>query len=142
MASGLIQFAFVLASGIINIMPNEVGAVENENTIRINIGVGRLAPEPRGLRAGIKLNNLEIFGILERKSEDLLLVSTQIASAVGITVTAQDVEFTTRLPTRDKNSELAKTVIIKFKTVQFRDSLLRAVRKKLLKKAARFLELT
>ncbi|KAL4708827.1 hypothetical protein ACJJTC_019343 [Scirpophaga incertulas] len=26
MASGLIQFAFVLASGIINIMPNEVGA--------------------------------------------------------------------------------------------------------------------
>ncbi|KAL4705984.1 hypothetical protein ACJJTC_004963 [Scirpophaga incertulas] len=27
MASGLIQFAFVLASGIIHIMPNEVGAV-------------------------------------------------------------------------------------------------------------------
>ncbi|KAL4704246.1 hypothetical protein ACJJTC_016264 [Scirpophaga incertulas] len=30
MASGLIQFAFVLASGIINIMPNEVGA-DGEN---------------------------------------------------------------------------------------------------------------
>ncbi|KAL4706488.1 hypothetical protein ACJJTC_015686 [Scirpophaga incertulas] len=32
MASGLIQFAFVLASGIINIMPNEVGAVFRSTT--------------------------------------------------------------------------------------------------------------
>ncbi|KAL4711179.1 hypothetical protein ACJJTC_015288 [Scirpophaga incertulas] len=32
MASGLIQFAFVLASGIINIMPNEVGAGQKQRS--------------------------------------------------------------------------------------------------------------
>ncbi|KAL4703123.1 hypothetical protein ACJJTC_000182 [Scirpophaga incertulas] len=77
-----------------------------------------------------RLNNLEIFGVPERKSEDLLLITSQIASAVGVTITAQDVEFATRLPTRAKNSGLPKTVIIKFKTVQLRDSLLSAARKK------------
>ncbi|KAL4710052.1 hypothetical protein ACJJTC_011637 [Scirpophaga incertulas] len=57
-------------------------------------------------------------------------ISKRIASSVGVTITAQDVEFATRLPTRAKNSGLPKTVIIKFKTVQLRVSLLSAARKK------------
>ncbi|KAL4702631.1 hypothetical protein ACJJTC_001471 [Scirpophaga incertulas] len=42
MASGLIQFAFVLASGIINIMPNEVGAVE-ERPWHVDVWAARVA---------------------------------------------------------------------------------------------------
>ncbi|KAL4702364.1 hypothetical protein ACJJTC_004672 [Scirpophaga incertulas] len=113
-------------------LKTKLTTIENENT-----NLKSKLSELEGLQQSVgeveqraRLNNLEIFGVPERKSEDLLLITSQIASAVGVTITAQDVEFATRLPTRAKNSGLPKTVIVKFKTVQLRDSLLSAARKK------------
>ncbi|KAL4704661.1 hypothetical protein ACJJTC_013445 [Scirpophaga incertulas] len=60
-----------------------------------------------------KLSELE--GLQQSVGE----VEQRIASAVGVTITAQDVEFATRLPTRPKNSGLPGL-----------DSLLSAARKK------------
>lgn len=76
-----------------------------------------------------RLHNLEIFGIPEQKTEDLAALVLKIAVAVGVTVTVDDLEFVTRVPSRIRTPGLPKTVVARFKSLKLRDALLSAARK-------------
>ncbi|KAL4703232.1 hypothetical protein ACJJTC_013999 [Scirpophaga incertulas] len=66
-------------------LKTKLTTIENENA-----NLKSKLSELEGLQQSVgeveqraRLNNLEIFGVPERKSEDLLLITSQIASAVG-----------------------------------------------------------
>lgn len=77
-----------------------------------------------------RLNNLEIFGLPKQKTENLVSITCKIATKLGVPLTGEDIDYSTRIPSRIKNNGLPKTVIIRFKSIQLRDSLLSAARKK------------
>ncbi|KAL4704875.1 hypothetical protein ACJJTC_019453 [Scirpophaga incertulas] len=64
MASGLIQFAFVLASGIINIMPNEVGAGQLVcNTTMVVMTPSPIQTRPAvAVAVAVSWNDLRVLG--------------------------------------------------------------------------------
>ncbi|KAI5637423.1 hypothetical protein NE865_09854 [Phthorimaea operculella] len=76
-----------------------------------------------------RLNNLEIFGVPERKTEDLFTIMLSVGQAVGVPMAKEDLEFVTRVPPRVKSPGLPKTIIAKFKSSQLKDTLLSAARK-------------
>lgn len=77
-----------------------------------------------------RINNLEIFGIAEKKTEALAPMICKIASVVGVKLAEEDIDYATRLPSRVNIKGLPRTVIVKFKSIHLRDSLLSAVRKR------------
>lgn len=109
-----------------------VTTLENENTqLRSNLSdLEVLQQNINDVEQRGRLNNLEIFGIAERKNEALVPLICKIGSVLGVTVTGEDVDYTTRIPSRAKTNGLPKTIIVKFKSIQLRDSLLSAVRKR------------
>lgn len=109
-----------------------VTTLENENTqLRSNISdLESLQQNINDVEQRGRLNNLEIFGIAERKTEALVPLICKIGSVLGVTVTGEDVDYATRIPSRVKTNGLPKAIIVKFKSIQLRDSLLSAVRKR------------
>ncbi|KAJ2945784.1 hypothetical protein O0L34_g4690 [Tuta absoluta] len=77
-----------------------------------------------------RLHNLEILGIPEKNTENLLNIISKIGTALNVTVKSEDLEYVTRIQSRSKNPGLPKTVIVKFKSLQLRDNFLSAARKK------------
>ncbi|KAI5633225.1 hypothetical protein NE865_14035 [Phthorimaea operculella] len=77
-----------------------------------------------------RLHNLEIFGIPEKNTENLVNIVSKIGAALNVTVKSEDLEYVTRIQSRSKNAGLPKTVIVKFKSLILRDNFLSAARKK------------
>lgn len=77
-----------------------------------------------------RLNNLEVFGVPERKTEDLVTLMLSVSTAVGEPITKEDMEYVTRVPSRIKTPGLPKTIVVRFKSTLLKDKLLSAARKK------------
>ena len=119
-------------SGEISTLKTNMASIETENNLlKSKLSVLESLQQNLGdVEQRARLNNLEFFGIPERKSENLVSLVSQLAAALGVAVTGEDIDYATRLPTRVKNNGLPKTVIVKFKSIMLRDSLLSAARKK------------
>lgn len=107
-------------------------AIENENiSLKSKLSdLELLEQNVNDVEQRARLNNLEIFGLPEQRTENLVSITCKIAAKLGVPLTGEDIDYTTRLPSRIKNNGLPKTVIIKFKSTQLRDSFLSAARKK------------
>ncbi|KAI5634925.1 hypothetical protein NE865_12320 [Phthorimaea operculella] len=79
-----------------------------------------------------RLTNLEIFGVPERKNEDLVATMVEIAShcECEFPVKREDFEYVTRVQPRTKQPGLPKTIVAKFKSIQLKDAFLSAARKR------------
>lgn len=113
-------------------LQTKMTTMENENTLLrsklSNLEV--LEHNLNDIEQRGRMKNLEIFGIAERKTENLAPMMCKIASVLGVTMTEGDIEYATRLPSRVKTNGLPKAIIIQFKSIKLRDSVLSAVRKK------------
>ncbi|XP_041977454.1 uncharacterized protein LOC121739944 [Aricia agestis] len=72
-------------------------------------------------------NNVEINGIPERKSENLLKVFTQITKTINHDIPEDDVSNITRVAKINRDNTRPRTVIVKLRTTRHRDALLAAV---------------
>ncbi|KAI5644557.1 hypothetical protein NE865_03446 [Phthorimaea operculella] len=79
-----------------------------------------------------RLTNLEVFGVPERKNEDLVATMVEIAShcECEFPVKREDFEYVTRVQPRTKQPGLPKTIVAKFKSIQLKDAFLSAARKR------------
>ncbi|KAJ2937216.1 hypothetical protein O0L34_g19450 [Tuta absoluta] len=79
-----------------------------------------------------RLTNLEIFGVPERKNEDLVATMIEIATHCEseLPVKREDFEYVTRVHPRIKQPGLPKTIVAKFKSVKLKDAFLSAARKR------------
>lgn len=113
-------------------LESSLSALETENVlIRSKLSDFELLDQNvNDVEQRARLNNLEIFGLPEQKTENLVSLTCKIAAKLGVPLTGEDIDYVTRIPTRIKNSGLPKTVIIRFRSLQLRDSVLSAARKK------------
>lgn len=77
----------------------------------------------------VRVNNIEIFGVPERRSESLSETVIEIARTAGVTVTRNDMEFITRVAPKITTGR-PKPIIVKFVRQSLKDEILRAVRKR------------
>lgn len=77
-----------------------------------------------------RMNNLELFGIPEHRSENLINVICTIAKSLNVVINAADIEFATRVTTRLKDSNFPKPVIVKFIKQDIKNEILSSIRKK------------
>lgn len=72
-------------------------------------------------------SNLEINGIPEHKSENLLTIIGQIAKTVDCQVQDEDIFHATRVAKLNKDGNRPRTVIVKLRSTRHRDAMLAAV---------------
>lgn len=72
-------------------------------------------------------NNVEVNGVPEHKSENLVKTIMQLASIVKTSIKEDDIINVTRVAKIDKSSDRPRSIIAKFQSVRHRDSLLAAV---------------
>lgn len=106
---------------------NEVEKVKSDvteitcSTTDLKSTINRL--EQRG-----RLNNLEIFGVPERKSEVTSSIVVSIAKAVGLELRTEDIGSAVRIATRNNNGH-PRPIIAKLHSSLKKDEIISAVRK-------------
>ncbi|CAH2247279.1 jg15461 [Pararge aegeria aegeria] len=71
--------------------------------------------------------NIEINGIPEHKTENLINTVVQLGQAVKNHVSVDDIQLATRVAKLNKNTDKPRSVIVKLRTTKHRDALLAAV---------------
>lgn len=76
-----------------------------------------------------RVSNIELHWLPECPQEDLTQTVLQISQKVGVTVTAEDLKWVSRIPTKANNSPKPRPVLVKFYNQDLKNQLLRALRK-------------
>lgn len=110
-----------------------VGTVTAENSqlkktnIDLQLSVTQLSSRIDDLEQHLRENNLEIHGVPENRSENILTVVKQCASAIGHKIDDTDIVNYTRVAKQNKESKRPRAIIIKFRSVRCRDEFYSAV---------------
>lgn len=110
-----------------------VGTITEENSqlkkdnIDLQSSLTQIWSRVNDLEQHLRENNLEIHGVPENRSENILTVVKQCASAIGHKVDDTDIVNYTRVAKQDKESKRPRAIIIKFRSVRCRDEFYSAV---------------
>ncbi|CAK1594809.1 unnamed protein product [Parnassius mnemosyne] len=75
----------------------------------------------------LRESNVEINGIPERKSENLVNIITQVAKSADHELLVEDILHVTRVAKLNPKTDRARTVVVKLRSLRCRDALLAAV---------------
>ncbi|CAH2097822.1 unnamed protein product [Euphydryas editha] len=71
--------------------------------------------------------NVEINGIPEHRTENLVNTIAQLNATVGISISTDEIQHVTRVAKLNKRSDKPRSVIVKYRSTKHRDALLAAV---------------
>lgn len=90
--------------------------------------ISSMNEELENVEAYLRRNNLEIFGIPEKKEEDLYEVVCKMTTALNVQLKREDIDIVHRLPTR--NQEINKPIVLKLVNRWKRQEILNEKKKK------------
>jgi hypothetical protein len=105
-----------------------IRTLQNENGV-LKTTVTELSNRVNLVEQSMRENNVEINGIPEHKTENLISIVAQLNKITGEPIGQNDILHATRVAKLTKDSERPRTVIVKFSSPKHRDSLLAAVAK-------------
>ncbi|XP_044753614.1 uncharacterized protein LOC123313017 [Coccinella septempunctata] len=106
---------------------NELERITRENMM-LRTSVKNLQDRVDSLEQQGRANNVEICGVPEKESENVLSIVTRIAENIGCPIEPSEVDSFYRVPTFDPKKP--KTIVVKFLSKHKRDSFLGASKAK------------
>lgn len=97
--------------------------------VEMNSTVSQLKRDNRQQQQWARQLNVELVGIPESKDENLQDIVFRLAEHVGITLTANDIDNTTRVQPMNRDSKRPRNIIIKMKQRKHKDNFIAGVRK-------------
>lgn len=115
----------------INNFEQKMKKIENDNNIlknKIQI-LDSVKNDLNEVEQRARFNNVEIYGIPERKTENLTQIVESISKFLEVEITNNDILFATRIIPRNNTVTKPKSVIVKFNSFMKKDELLNQARK-------------
>lgn len=95
--------------------------LNNENNM-LKTTVKDLTHRLNSMEQNLRENNLEVHGIPEHRSENILNLIQQCSKVVGHGLTEGEVVNCTRVAKQNKDSKIPRTIIVKFNNTKSRDA--------------------
>ncbi|XP_026315263.1 uncharacterized protein LOC113226749 [Hyposmocoma kahamanoa] len=107
-------------------LQSECAKLKNDNN-QLRSTVTDLSSRLNNIEQNLRENNLELHGVSEHRSENLLNLMEQCAKVVGYKLVEKEIAHCTRVAKQNKDNKSPRTIIVKFNDIKSRDAFYSAV---------------
>lgn len=107
-------------------LQSECAKLKNDNNL-LRSTVTDLSSRLNNIEQNLRENNLELHGVSEHRSENLLNLMEQCAKVVGYKLVEKEIAHCTRVARQNKDNKSPRTIIVKFNDIKSRDAFYSAV---------------